>query len=154
MTNPSPITVHDNHGSAYTARILQPGDAYGNGAIWGDASYHDEGRLGITIDGTPSTFYADGFVGKAEGHRVGAALAIDLGANWFLTEESTLRFYQLADSAFDDTTERLASAEVATSCDVGSDGTLLLLTLNGKDYSLTAGQAEALLDTLGGFVTA
>lgn len=102
MTNPSPITVHDNHGHSYQARILQPGDTYGNGGIWGAASYHDEGRLGITIDGTPATYYADGFVGKAEGKRIGGQLAIDHGQNWLLTEESTLAFYQLADAAFAD----------------------------------------------------
>lgn len=94
------ITVTDNTGRSYTARILQPGDTYGNGAVWGAATYHDEGRLGITIDGTPATYYADGFAGKAEGQRIGGKLAIDLGAEWYLTEESTLAFYQLADSAF------------------------------------------------------
>lgn len=92
------ITVTDNHGTKYVARYLLPGDTYGNGAVWGEVFYQ-QGRIGITIDGLPCTYFADQFADKAEGRRIGGQLAIDYGQGWTLTEESTLAFFQLADKA-------------------------------------------------------
>lgn len=87
-------TVTDNHGNSYTARALKPGDAYGNGATWGSVFYQ-RGRLGITIDGLPSTYYAATIAD--DDHEL--PLAIDFDAGWFLTPESTARFVQLAKDA-------------------------------------------------------
>lgn len=91
------ITVTDNTGRRYSARVLLPGSPYGNSGIWGGVFYQ-EGRIGITIDGTPATYNADGIARLGE-RPFGGALAIDSGADWKLTEESTERFCKLAQLA-------------------------------------------------------
>lgn len=85
------ITVTDNHGQSYAARALLPGMPYGNGGTWGDVFYQ-RNRLGVTIDGTPGTYYASPLC-DSDGER---PLALDFGAGWFLTLESTKAFVDLA----------------------------------------------------------
>lgn len=91
------IEVEDNHGHRYTARALKPGDAYGNGGTWGSVFYQ-EGRLGVTIDGLPSTYFADS-IARLGDRPFPGPLAIDSGQGWLLTEESTAAFVRLARDA-------------------------------------------------------
>lgn len=80
--------VRDNHGYVYEARVLQTGDAYGNGAKWKHAA------PGITIDGNaPGTWFAATI---AEFPTDGTRLALDYGQDWMLDADSTLKVVALA----------------------------------------------------------
>ncbi len=91
------ITVTDNKGRAYTARILHPGDSYGRGAVWAtDPVCRDLGPCGITVDGAPGTWYA----GSIAAGNIGAGpIALDFGQGWFLTEDSSDALRHLARAA-------------------------------------------------------
>jgi hypothetical protein len=86
VENGNAIHVRTNHGYVYTARILQTGDRYGYAGTW----KHD--KPGITIDGTPATYFLD----TIQDHRPEFPLAIDAGQDWCLTPASTIDFVNLA----------------------------------------------------------
>lgn len=82
------ITVTDNHGVEYSARVLQQLDRYGLCAVW----KHVE--PGVTVDGTGATWLAETLA-----EREGGELYIDAGQDWKLTAASTAALRNLAAAA-------------------------------------------------------
>ena len=82
------ITVTDNHGIEYPARVVVMGDRYGLCAVWKHA------QPGVTVDGTGATWFADTLA-----EREGGEIHIDAGQGWKLTEASSAALRELAAAA-------------------------------------------------------